>query len=229
MAINKNYLNLEFGTGKFFIYSKEEKEGYEKHVSSKGNTSYRKYFDEVVGELGSVSVYDGKFGQQISMNIKNGDEVYYAPIDLYDQRSNVSTYGESLIKLLPKLKKGDQVAVRGYNFTPEGEKYAKIGISIKVDGDKVKSNMTNAYYKDGKLVEGDIPAIKWKQDALGKNKPSAASLEAKDEFLIEALKKETDRLKWVKGGEATPSKSETSPKKEKAKVVVDKEEDTLPF
>lgn len=231
MAINKKYLQLEFGTGKFFEYSGEEKEGYEEHVSTKGNKSYRKYYDLVEGELDSVSVYDGKFGQSISISIKNGDDVYYTPIDLYDQRGNVSTYAESLIKLLPKLNKGDNIAVRGYNFTPEGEQYAKIGISIKVGGEKIKSDLTNAYYKDGKLVEGDIPAIEWKK-VLGKNKPSAASLEAKDEYLIGVLSKEEERLTWKnKDNTPEPKTKEvpTATPEQAFEPANTPEEDDLPF
>lgn len=237
MSINKNYLQLEFGSGKFFDYSTEEKQGYDEHVSTKGNTSYRKYYDSVEGVLEAVSIYDGRFGQQISMNVKNGDEVYYLPLNLYDQRGNVdSSYAESLIKFLPQLNKGDNVEVRGYNFKPEGEKYSKIGISIKVDGEKIKPTMKNAYFKrDGSFVEGDIPAIKWKEDALGKKKPSAASLEEKDEFLIGVLKRETDRLKW--DGSANTSSAEQprqeapQPKTKTAEqaFVPAEEEDDLPF
>jgi len=199
MAINKNYLQLEFGSGLFFIYSKEEKQGFEKHTSSKGNVSYRKYYKEgVSGVLESVSIYDGSFGKQISMNIKNGEDVYYVPIDIADQRGNVDNYAESLIKVLPKLNKGDNLTVRAYNFIPEGSKYSQIGVSISVNGEKLKG-LTNAYYKDGNFVEGDIPAITWKEDALGKKKPSAASMEAKDDYLLAVLKEHTERLKWVQG------------------------------
>lgn len=224
MAINKNYLQLEFGSGKFFLYSKEEKEGYEKHVSTKGNTSYRKYFESVSGVLESVSIYDGKFGQQISMNVKNGDDVFYIPVALYDQRGNVdNSYAESLIRFLPELNKGDNVEVRGYNFVPEGEKYSKIGMSVKVDGEKVKPSMTNSYFKkDGTLVEGDIPPVKWKRDALGKNKPSAASLETKDEYLIEVLKVQTDRLKWDSSGEGNTNSSPSTSKPQESSAETPK-------
>ena len=199
--MNKNYLQLEFSTGLFFKYSKNEEQAYEKHVSTKGNTSYRKYYKEgITGGLESVSIYEGSFGNQISMNIKNGNDVYYVPVDIADQKGNVDTYAESLIKFLPQLEKGMNIAVRGYNFTPEGDKYAKIGISVSVDGQKLKANMSNAYFnKEGVLVPGDIPAVAWKKDALGKNKPTAVSLEAKNDFLLEVLKRETERLKWVQG------------------------------
>jgi hypothetical protein len=57
--MTKNYLQLEFSTGLFFKYSKNEEQGYEKHVSTKGNTSYRKYYKEgITGVLESVSSYD---------------------------------------------------------------------------------------------------------------------------------------------------------------------------
>lgn len=206
--MTKNYLQLEFGSGLFFEYSKEEKQGYDKHTSTQGNVSYRKYYKEgITGVLESVSIYEGKFGNQISMNIKNGEDVYYVPVDIADQKGNVDTYAESLIKFLPQLEKGMNLSVRGYNFTPDGEKYAKIGISFSVNGEKIKSEMTNAYInKKGDLVEGNIPAITWKKDALGKNKPTAVSLEAKNDYLLEVLKVQTDRLKWVQGEQSnTPT------------------------
>lgn len=238
--MTKNYLQLEFGSGLFFDYSKEEKQGYDKHTSTKGNVSYRKYYkDGVTGILESASVYEGKFGNQISMNIKNGEDVYYVPVDIADQKGNVDTYAESLIKFLPQLNKGNNITVKGYNFTPEGDKYSKIGISLSIDGSKIKSEMTNAYInKEGVLVEGNIPAITWKKDALGKNKPTAVSQEAKNDYLLEVLKVQTDRLKWVQG-EQTPSipqppaKQEPAPYKGKVEMsapIPDKEGyDQLPF
>jgi len=230
MSINKNYLQLEFGSGLFFEYSKDVKDGYEKHTSTKGNESFRKYYkDGVSGVLESASIFEGKFGNQLSLNIKDGDEVYYVPVDIADQRGNVDTFAESLIKVLPKLNKGDKITVKGYNFIPEGDKYSKIGISVTVNDVKVKG-LTNAYYKDGVLVEGDIPATSWKKDALGKNKPTALSLEAKNDYLLEVLKNETERLKWVANeGNSTQQTPAPAPKQEGFKVTQPPANDDLPF
>lgn len=221
MALSKNYLQLEFGSGHFFDYSKEEKDGYVKHTSTKGNVSYRKYYkDGVSGILESVSIYDGKFGQQISITIKDGEEIYYLPVDIYDQSKQVdNTYAESLIKLLPLLEKGQNVTISGYNFKPEDSKYPRIGISIKVSGEKLKSEITNSYYKDGELVPGDIPAIVW-VEKLGKKKPSAASIEAKDEYLLSILEREEARLTWKNNDNQNSSNEapkEQAPKQEAAK------------
>jgi hypothetical protein len=231
--MNKNYLQLEFSTGLFFKYSKNEEQGYEKHVSTKGNTSYRKYYkDGITGILESVSIYEGSFGNQISMNIKNGEDVFYVPVDIADQKGNIDTYAESLIKLLPNLEKGQEVTVRGYNFIPEGDKYSKIGISISSNGEKLKGALTNAYVnKEGKTVDGDIPALVWKKDALGKNKPSAVSQEAKNDYLLEVLKTQTDRLQWVKDG-ATPTTEAPKnavPTATPAQAFKKEAEDSLPF
>lgn len=227
MALSKNYLQLEFGSGHFFDYSKEEKDGYVKHTSTKGNVSYRKYYkDGVSGILESVSIYDGKFGQQISITIKEGDEIYYLPVDIYDQSKQVdNTYAESLIKLLPLLEKGQNVTITGYNFKPEDSKYSKIGISIKVSGEKLKSEITNSYYKDGELVPGDVPAIVW-VEKLGKKKPSAASIEAKDEYLLSILEREEKRLTW-KNNDNQNSSNET-PKEEAPKQEPKKSEPAAP-
>jgi hypothetical protein len=216
--MTKNYLQLEFGSGLFFDYSKEEKQGYDKHTSTKGNVSYRKYYkDGISGILESASIYEGKFGNQISLNVKNGEDVYYVPVDIADQKGNVDTYAESLIKFLPQLSKGNNITIKGYNFTPEGDKYSKIGVSISVDGVKIKSEMTNAYInKEGLLVAGNIPAIIWKKDVFGKNKPTAISQEAKNDYLLEVLKVQTDRLKWVQGEQSTTSQTPAPVKQETA-------------
>lgn len=253
MALSKNYLQLEFGSGKFFQYSKEVLDGYVEHTSTKGNVSYRKYYSEgVTGVLDSVSIYDGKFGQQISISLKDGEDIFYLPISIYDQKQQVdNTYAESLIKLLPQLEKGQTLTVSGYNFIPEGEKYAKIGLSIKVSGEKIKSTITNSYYnKEGVLVKGDIPALEW-VEKLGKRKPSAVSLENKDAYLLNLLEKEEARLTWKKDENNTteqPAKpaaaTKAEPKDEaKAKavptataseafdapIVAEDEDDDLPF
>ncbi|HSE99849.1 MAG TPA: hypothetical protein VLA48_03045 [Nitrososphaeraceae archaeon] len=230
MAIEKNFLQLEFGSGLFFDYNKEPKEGYEEHTSTKGNKSYRKYYKEgVSGVLESVSLYESKFGTQISMNVKDGDNVYYLPVAVLDQGDNVDdNFAESLIKLLPLLNKGDIVKVSGYNFIPKGDQYSKIGMSITVNGEKLKSKLTNAYYKKLKdstgeyvkdekgqykkeFVGGDIPALDWQINKLGKNKPTAVSQEAKNNYLLDLVTLETNRLQYIQGEQTTSTPAPQAP------------------
>jgi hypothetical protein len=92
--------------------------------------------------------------------------------------------------------------------------------------------LRNSYYKDGNLVEGDIPAIKW-VEKLGKRKPSAASLEVKDEYLLKVLQENNERLKYV-GSTSTPTvtaeeKAKEEAPKKAAAVAATIEDDDLPF
>jgi hypothetical protein len=125
--------------------------------------------------------------------------------------------------LLPLLEKGQNVTVTGYNFKPEDSKYSKIGISIKVSGEKLKSEITNSYYKDGELVPGDVPALVW-VEKLGKKKPSASSIEAKDEFLLSLLEREEARLTWKK----EDNNSETPKQEEQQKEAAPKAQTPAP-
>jgi hypothetical protein len=218
------YLQLDYKSGFFFEYSTNEKEGYEKVTSTTGKVGYRKYYKEgVSGVLESVSLYDGKFGKQISMTIKDSDgDLNYLPVDIKDQKGNVAEYAESLTKLLPKLEKGLVVTVRGYNFLPEGQKYKKVGISITVADTKLQG-LTNAYYdKEGNLVEGNIPAILWEEDPLDSSKktPSMASVDAKNKYLLKVIKEQTDRLQYVKNSDNSPQPKKEEPKQEAPKNAV---------
>jgi hypothetical protein len=241
MEFKKNYLQLDKTQGIFFLYSKEEKEGYKKNESSTGKISYRKYFDKgVTGELDSVTIYESDFGKQISFSIQDGENHYYAPISIFNQKGNIDSYAESAIKFLPQLEKKQNITLFPYKFTPEGTENTKVGVSFKVSGEKIKPALTNAYYvKDGSFVDGDIPAVKW-VTKLGKNSPSAASLEAKEDYLFKVLETEVERLTW-KTNSNTPDqpvekpKSIPTPTAEEAfsspepLVYNEEDEDDLPF
>lgn len=221
------YLQLDQTRGSFFEYSGSEKEGFTKFESSTGKVSYRNYFDKGIdGVLESVSLADGRFGKQIQLCIKNEDELHMFQVDVYDQKDHVSTFAEELIKFIPKFEKGMDISFNSYNFTPEGETFSRRGFSIKTEGEKLDRALTNSYYtkEDGKLVEGDIPAVKW-VEKLGKKKPSPASLEEKDDFLLSVLEKETERLKFVPNSEYAKSNTHSESKKD----VKKEEEDELPF
>lgn len=246
------YLQLEFGSGKFFTYSKTEKDGYVKHTSTKGNVSYRKYYDLVKGVLEGVNIYKAKIGdkvvEQLSFIFTLGETTIYAPFQLYDQKGSISTFAEKAIKFLKNLRKGEYYEMRPYNFTPEGEQRAKIGVSFKDEsGEKVERALSNSYYKDGKLQKGDIPVVEW-TEKRGKNMPDIKSLEEKTDFLFNHLTEQLERLEGKApstGGvapgedrnEAPSRPSQEAPKKEvpvkeKVEAATEEEEadeDDLPF
>lgn len=219
--MNKIYLQLEFSTGKIFEYSKEPKEGYVEFTSSKGNKSYRKYHQGVTGELDSVSIRDTQFGQEISVSLKQENTQVYLTFSLMDQKGFVdSNYCEDLISKLPKLEKGATYTINPFRFIPEGSTYDKTGVSIKQGDLKIEKAFTNSYTsKEGEVVVGDIPAVVWKKDAMGKNKPSAASKETRSDFFLEKLAEQTERLKWARSESASYGSQPNTPAVQAARPV----------
>jgi hypothetical protein len=232
--MKKVYLQLEFMTGKVFEYSKEPQEGYVAFTSKTGKVSYRKYHQGITGELDSVSIRDTNFGQELSVTLKTEDAAMYLNFALKDQKDFVdSSYAEDLISKLPNMEKGRTYTINPYRFTPEGDKYDKTGVSIKQGDLKIEKAFTNSYInKEGVKVEGDIPAVVWKKDATGKNKPSAASKEARSDMFLEILATQAERLKWTSSN--TTGYASTTPAQETKATAISAtastfEDQELPF
>lgn len=228
--MEKIYLQLEFGSGKFFTYSKQEKEGYVKHTSTNGKVSYRKYFDLVKGILEGVNIYKAKMGKQtvemISFIFTYNGTTIYAPIQLYAQNQSIGTYAEEAIKYLKNLRKGEFYEMRPYNFTPEDRDRAIIGISFKDEsGQKIERALSNAYYKDGKLVKGDVPAVEV-IEKRGKRMADPTSLLEKTDYLFDHLTEQLERLegKAPSTGGTAPGESPNDAPERPAQTVPPKEE-----
>ena len=241
--MNKVFLQLDYPTGTMFEWSATAKEGFDKHESEnkKGQTviSYRKFYKKgVTGVLESMGLYDKKMGEttikQLSLTLKDGDNIYYTPFNLYSQKGSFDTFAESVIKHLPNLQKGIEYTIYPYNFVPEGATKSSKGVSIKSGETKVERLSESYTKKDGESIVGDIPAIVYKEDKIdpSKRKPTAASLEAKEEYLAEVLKIACERLKWVSNGEAksnTETPKAQAPKQESTSTPKITDTDDLPF
>lgn len=260
------YLTLGFvdGDPKFYQKSKtpREEDGWVKHESEDYGTSYRKYYEAVVGELLGVQVKDSKFGQKLEIFLKGLDNLTYkAQVSLYNQRGNIDQYAESFIRFLPNMEKGTVYRLFPYSMeteytNKEGElkKVRRSGISIKEGFSKESSKVMPFLHTSPELKDADgnvlaefteeriIPKLEWKEK-LGKNKPTAASVEARDDFFLkwleENLSKFTVDLEGVYDNSASvagaPSNgvgaSSNSPQPQSVDVEEEDEEDDddLPF
>ena len=82
---NTTYLQLDYGKKMMYIYSKDEKEGYEPHTSSTGIKSYRKYVNAVSGKITGAYFRDSKFGgREFVMVFSDKDEKYSFSIGTED-------------------------------------------------------------------------------------------------------------------------------------------------
>lgn len=221
------YLNTTY-KGEIYHYSKEEKEGYEKHTSTTGNVSYRKYLRSVEGELGGIEIKKNQFKNDAEeIYVYLGDSAVIFSLYMND---DFDVYAESLIRFLPSLKINEKYKIGLYNIKKgdvingEEAKYNNRGVYIHQDGEKLKPSLS--YSTSEK--EGDIPALDWKQIA-GKNRPTALSKEKRLDYLYNVLEAQVERLKFTESSVGVDTKDEPKAVDSKKEVSSIPSDDDLPF
>lgn len=218
------YLQVAYSEGKFFEYSKTQKEGFNEHKNKEGiQKGFRKYYDSIEGTLESMRVMTNQHltgnpeELQVSFKDVNGDYVVVTMM-LLDQNKDYSTFVESLLVHLPNMDKGIVYTITPYNFENEnGRKIA--GLSFKIGDTKVPRLIQSAVYKDGTVKEGDIPAIKWTTNKRT-NKAEADS-EEKFFYLKGVLDNALEKFVYTRTESSIPQTN--------APQAVSQEDDQLPF
>lgn len=210
---------LQIADGKFFEYSSTSKKGFEAHKVEDEDTGkliskgFRKYYDRVTGYIRKIEIIPPKgkikFDQvQIVIEDLSGKGYFVITTGLETQNGGVVSNLQSIILALKSIHVGDEVRFTPYKITTDRDgkerDRALIGISVSLPDDE--GNYTKleddekysiSYYVKGKkegtydLVEGDIPALEWKEDRRGKSKPvydeqTDALLSILDEFIEES-------------------------------------------
>lgn len=212
-----NYIQSYYD-GQLFQYSKDAKEGYQEHTNSKGKVSYRKYFNKgVEGELVSVELRKNEYlnnREELRFKLSDVGEEYIIDFPVLNNNGDeVDDFVEAIVRQLPNMNKGERYNINNWRMNKgdvvndEVVKYTNSGVTIKKDGEKIGYALS---YVTDNNPEGDIPKLEWKEIA-GKNRPTAASKEAKLVFLYETLKKETERLGASSNTSTTKPKASTKP------------------
>jgi hypothetical protein len=208
------YLQIEFGSGNLFQYSKEEKENFEKHTSIKNKVSYRKYYKEgIYGVYRGTSVRVTDFGKELSIHMinKQGQNIFIT-MPLFDQKKNIATYAESFITVLPSMELNYVYRIFSWAMEKKGTEYKNYGVSVAhadmeartINADFPLDKLSYSYEKDARLVEGDIPPINWEKDFDGSMKKDATE---RNKYLYNVLMKYAEEKTFgasnkVTGGEA---------------------------
>lgn len=199
MSETKNvYLDLESSTGKFFEYSKVEKDGFVKHVGENPTTkvsviSYRKYYvNGVFGNLIGFSHREIKISERattiLSVVLSNPieDKMYFLKIPLFTSKNRISDYAMSIIRYLPFLEKGTPYRVFPYSFETKNTQVVRKVYGFKIDIARLSDSAHDDLNKipqltfevkklDAKgnevVTKGDIPSIEW-EEHLGKKSPN---------------------------------------------------------
>lgn len=230
------YLQVAYSEGKFFEYSKTQKEGFNEHKNKEGiQKGFRKYYDSIEGTLESFRVEANQYltgnpeELRISFKEANGDYIIVT-IMLLDIKKDYSTFAESFLVHLPNMEKGIVYTISPYNFENEnGKKIA--GLSFKNGETKVPRLIQGAVYKDGTVKEGDIPAVKWTTNK--RTETAEADSEEKFFYLKDVLTKGLEKFAYVKNESSIPQTPAPSPTPAEAKTakqpVTISESDDLPF
>lgn len=189
------YLNAGYD-GTIYESSKTPKEGFEEHISTKGNISYRKVYKKgLYGIYKSIELRDSKIGQQLSIHVvdQHNNTIYFQ-IPFKDQKGDIGTFAESILAKLPYMQAEFLYRFYAYNMPVEGKTYSNIGISIKhanpdwetVREDIAVGQLTFSYTvkATGETVAGDVPAVVWTTTFDNKN---VADKAAKNAYLYGVL------------------------------------------
>lgn len=233
--MEKHFLDIDYGNMCFYEYSATEKAGFEEHKTEAGKVSYRKLYKKgVYGILQSVSIVDTKFkGKVLSFRMLLGDDLFLASFSLFDQRGNLDNrFIEPLITMLPNMKK--EQAYRIYPWSMESDTPKANGNIRMMYGVSVKEadldNLTVGKDDEGKIfpkykrckkdeefnADVHIPQLEFKEK-LGTWKPTAVSVEVKQDFLTDLLESSLETLGYEKTDQK--AQTETKPKAEKQAPV----------
>lgn len=193
------YLSLDQKTGRFFEYSKEEKEGWEKHTytSKDGGTTkvtYRNYYlSGVRGVFKGIKLQDGKFGDQFQVGLEEEGITRILSFPYKGQKGfHDDNFLVPFLKVLPNMQMGEVYTVKAYRFTPTDSIYEKSGVKVEDEvGESLDWALSESYVKKtGEVVEGDIPPKKFKKNrTTKKSEIDMIAFAARTEYLDAVVEK----------------------------------------
>ncbi len=242
--MNNKYLELDQKNGRFFEYSKDEKDGFEKHTTDSGKVSYRKTYDKgVIGKLKFINEKENDFGKgkfkSAQLVVESGDDRMYLTVQILNAKGGLNEYFEQLATILPNMKVGETYRIFPYTMevpyeNKAGEKKTATnrGFSVHaydVDND-VKLDKVERAHNYGK--DGDIPDVVWTPETdMGVTK-NVKDDKARRNFLYEVFKQTLSADNTPKS--ETPKEESAAPKTAEKEVPVtnfndEEDNDDLPF
>ena len=211
------YLQIDSVSKRMYIYSKEPKEGFVEHTSSKGNVSYRQYVNNVSGKIVRAYLVDGNYGQVFNLTLEDGGERYVIQFPVTDGAFYALARSIKNIDVTKEVKfslyesKSNDKSYQAVLITYPNEKDSE-GKEVKVEwGEELPKPIYNEKLK------------KWNFDDL-----QTEALTRAEDFIKE------NNLNTQQPQNNEPSKpaaSEPEDTKTESKSVIDEDEDDgdLPF
>lgn len=232
------YINLKISgkNGKMYESSKEVKEGYVEVKYGKDNleTTYHKYYDKIEGEFSGFGISEMKSEKanitMLNVKIKGTEDIYTISVPLKTTYGGISDSAKALISSFNNAKPNHGYSVT--TFTKKNEYNGKT-----YDNQVVYVNSLTEMGDNGKGLStgfipfSEIPRAKREDDGLG-----GVTYDNKEVNLFFGAKIREISAKFE--GEVKPATDAPEPKtaklesevsKKKEAVIVDDEDDSLPF
>jgi hypothetical protein len=211
------YLQLDFGRKSMYIYSGEEKEGFEKHTTSTGKVSYRQYVNAVSGIISGAYFRENNFGgTDFILNFTDEDSKYSVQISIEDSVFQVIARSIKNID----VSKVVRMAIYESKGKTNGKSYFGVSLSYPLELDENDK---------AKLVEWGEELPKGKQLRNGKWDFSAANDEAYGR--VEDFIKDNgfDNFDSSNSTPATETQKEKPAKSKTSKATEEVDDEDLPF
>lgn len=142
------YVNLDEIQGKFFLSSKERKEGYEEYTSSKGNVSYRFYFNNgVYGVFKGVSLREVEYStgkvKRLQVTMEYGDDLFFIQMPWGSSKIDFSDYVLHFLFCLKNLEKE-----KAYRINP----FVQSRESVQKYQESIGKPSANGKYRDRQVI-----------------------------------------------------------------------------
>ena len=217
------YLQIDSASKRMYIYSKEPKEGYVEHTSSKGNVSYRQYVNNVSGKIVRAGFFDGNYGQVFNLTVEDDSNRYVIQFTVSDG----AFY--ALARSIKNIDVSKEVKISLYESKSNDKSYQAVSISYPNEKDAEGKEVRVEWGEELPRAVYNDKLKKWNFDDL----QTEAITRAEDFIKENGLNsyQNNNNTEETSEKEEAPKKEETKPaaKKETATLVEEESEEDLPF
>lgn len=211
------YLQIDSASKRMYIYSKEPKEGYVEHTSSKGNVSYRQYVNNVSGKIVRAYLVDGNYGQVFNLTLEDEGQRYVIQFPVTDG----AFY--ALARSIKNIDVTKEVKFSLYENKSNDKSYQNVLITYPNEKDSEGKEVKVAWGEELPKAVYNEKLKKWIFDALQIEALTRAEDFIKENNLNTQQPQNTEQSK--------PAANEPEDTKTESKSVIDEDEDDgdLPF
>lgn len=209
------FVNLDESTGRFFVTSKTEQEGYEKHVTSKGKESFRFYFPRgIFGEFKGLRKkeveYNGNKFVVLEVYMEYGGDIFSIQLPWGSSKTGFSDYTLNFLFALGNMKVGTPYRIYGFKLSKDQVKeYQERKGNPSKTGKYSESRIIrvveledlDSFSEKGKVeltyYFTDLPKMEFLEDEFQRYVPKSESLIQRSTFINKKFEEDSKGMEFV--------------------------------